>query len=407
MKKNLPYIILFFLCLVLAFFIYLRRSQRVMDNEVTYRRVDKKPYGMFVAFQGLKNLYPNSSVTTTHQEPGYWDSLSEYEDGQALVIVADNFSATNTELKKLMDFVKEGNDLFIAARMISPAAQKYFNCKIITGNFFNFPINKGLYDSLQLTLEQPPFAAPIEYIYPGRGVHSYFADYNAPKTEVLGLDAKKRPYFIRLQAGRGNIFIHVAPIALSNYFLLHKNNYHYFEKVFSMLNPDVKRIVWDEYYLLKKEKEGRAKSKSGWWSVLMQYKAMKAALLTAIFALLAYVLSEMRRKQRIIPVVKKPKNESLDFVKTIGRLYYDKSDHLNLCKKMSAFFLEHVRNRYKLQTNQLNQEFIQDLHQKTNISEEDIGQIVTFIQKIETSQSVSAQDVIQFHQQLESFYKKG
>ena len=174
-----------------------------------------------------------------------------------------------------------------------------------------------------------------------------------------------------------------------------------------MLNPDVKRIVWDEYYLLKKEKEGRAKSKSGWWSVLMQYKAMKAALLTAIFALLAYVLSEMRRKQRIIPVVKKPKNESLDFVKTIGRLYYDKSDHLNLCKKMSAFFLEHVRNRYKLQTNQLNQEFIQDLHQKTNISEEDIGQIVTFIQKIETSQSVSAQDVIQFHQQLDSFYKKG
>ncbi|MCB0741318.1 MAG: DUF4350 domain-containing protein, partial [Chitinophagaceae bacterium] len=126
MKKNLPYIILFFLCLVLAFFIYLRRSQRVMDNEVTYRRVDKKPYGMYVAFKELKNLYPNSSVTTTHQEPGYWDSLSEYEDGQALVIVADNFSATNTELKKLMDFVKEGNDLFIAARMISPAAQKYF-----------------------------------------------------------------------------------------------------------------------------------------------------------------------------------------------------------------------------------------------------------------------------------------
>ena len=73
-----------------------------------------------------------------------------------------------------------------------------------------------------------------------------------------------------------------------------------------------------------------------------------AALLTAIFALLLYVVLEMRRKQRTIPVMTKPKNDSLEFVKTIGRLYHDKGDHKNLCRKMSAYFLEHVRNRYKL-----------------------------------------------------------
>ena len=66
----------------------------------------------------------------------------------------------------------------------------------------------------------------------------------------------------------------------------------------------------------------------------------------------------MRRKQRYIPVVAKPKNDSLDFVKTIGRLYYDKGDHKNLSRKMGAFFLEHVRSRYKLPTGTLNEEFI-------------------------------------------------
>ena len=63
---------------------------------------------------------------------------------------------------------------------------------------------------------------------------------------------------------------------------------------------------------------GKDEKKKSWISVLFSYPALKAALLTAIFTLLLYVLLGMRRKQRYIPVLTKPKNDSLDFVKTIG-----------------------------------------------------------------------------------------
>src|SRR5258706_5242057 len=168
-------------------------------------------------------------------------------------------------------------------------------------------------------------------------------------------------------------------MAFSNYFLLNKNNIRYYENALSMIPADVKKIVWDEYYLNKIN----TKDKKSWLSVLFRFPALKAALLTVIFTLLLYVLLEMRRKQRFIPVITKPRNDSLDFVKTIGRLYYDKGDHKNLCRKMSAYFLEHVRNRYKLSTTEMNEEFVKNLQFKTSVDEAEIQSIVFFIRDIE------------------------
>ena len=129
-------------------------------------------------------------------------------------------------------------------------------------------------------------------------------------------------------------------------------------------------------------------------------------MLTAIFTLLLYVVMEMRRKQRYIPVVTKPRNDSLDFVKTIGRLYYDKGDHKNLCRKMAAYFLEHVRNRYKLATGNLGDDFVKNLQFKTGYEESEIRGIVSYIKWLDESQAVSQNQLTDFHKQLESFYKK-
>jgi len=113
----------------------------------------------------------------------------------------------------------------------------------------------------------------------------------------------------------------------------------------------------------------------------------------------------MRRKQRIIPVLTKPRNDSLDFVKTIGRLYHEKRDHKNLSRKMSAYFLEHIRNRYKLATNLLDERFIQLLKIKTDQAEDNIRSIVSFIKNLDMADEISTDQLADFHKQLEGFYK--
>ncbi len=113
----------------------------------------------------------------------------------------------------------------------------------------------------------------------------------------------------------------------------------------------------------------------------------------------------MRRKQRIIPIIEKSKNDSLDFVQTIGRLYYDKKDHKDLSKKMGIYFLDHVYNRYKLPADNLDEGFIHALHLKTGYDINKIKTIVNFIIHGENNSKIKEQELADFHNQLESFYQ--
>ena len=125
----------------------------------------------------------------------------------------------------------------------------------------------------------------------------------------------------------------------------------------------------------------------------------------AIITIGLFVLLETRRKQRYIPFVSKPKNDSLDFVKTIGRLYYEKNDHRDLAKKMGLYFLEHIRNTYKLPTGQLNEEFVKNLHYKSGYNESNLKKIVSFIDFVNEAPGVTDAQLAEFHKDLEDFYK--
>jgi hypothetical protein len=107
----------------------------------------------------------------------------------------------------------------------------------------------------------------------------------------------------------------------------------------------------------------------------------------------------------MIPAHPKPANESLDFVKTMGRLYYDRKDHQNLARKMSTYFLEHVRTGYKLPTHTLDESFIESLHYKSGYSRGDLNEIISFIEYIRGGGNINEQQLINFHNQLESFYQ--
>jgi hypothetical protein len=113
----------------------------------------------------------------------------------------------------------------------------------------------------------------------------------------------------------------------------------------------------------------------------------------------------MRRKQRQIPIVKRPVNDSLEFVKTIGRLYFEKADHRNLCRKMSGYFLDYIRTRYNIPVANRNEEFINVVSYKTGYPAEDLRTIVNFIYNIEST-SISDSQLKNFHRNLEAFYSK-
>ena len=73
---------------------------------------------------------------------------------------------------------------------------------------------------------------------------------------------------------------------------------------------------------------------------------------------------EMKRKQRIIPVINPLANTTLEFVGTIGDLYYQSAEHKNIAEKRIHFLMDQIRAKYWINTDKLDEIFIQTLSPK-------------------------------------------
>ena len=71
---------------------------------------------------------------------------------------------------------------------------------------------------------------------------------------------------------------------------------------------------------------------------------------------------------------------------------------------MSAYFLEHVRNKFKVPTNILDDDFVRNLQYKSGVPESQIREILTFIKYAEDAGTITDRELSDFHKGLESFY---
>ena len=408
MKKFLPYLIGFVIVLLLIWLIYsTKKNSRVFDDRISFNKRDKIPYGMYVAYNSLSHIFPEASVSVNRKEPAQWDSLSSFSDKQVLIIITPAFRADEFEMKRIVNFAKNGNSVFISTAMVSNDVQNILHSEIpdVFDVNDNLSINNNS-DSFSVSLAEPPFSKKDEYGCPGKRFESYFSKYDSNISTVFGDGIYILPDFIQFKAGKGSLYFHLTPLAFSNYFLLYRENINYYNKVLSLLPRDTKKVVWDEYFLYKRYSGNNNNTGSkSILSSLMSQRSFRAALWLLIILLILFILQEMRRKQRIIPVMSGPRNDSLEFVKTIGRLYYEKRDNKNLSHKMAAFFLEHIRNRYKLSTTTLDEEFIASLQRKTAQPENNIRKIVSFISNIDEAETIDDEKLAEFHKELEEFYK--
>src|SRR5262245_26672134 len=80
-------------------------------------------------------------------------------------------------------------------------------------------------DSLTLSRNNPETKDSMSCSDPGYALDNYFVSVDSTIAAVLGKDQFGRSNFVQFNyEGGGSLFIHLAPITFSNFFLLHKNN---------------------------------------------------------------------------------------------------------------------------------------------------------------------------------------
>lgn len=389
-KGNKIFFILFILMLLL-YMVSQYYKPKQFEWNVTLQNDDKNPFGTYLLFHQLKDLFPNSEIKNV-RVPVYNNLENQHPASAAYILIENEFDPGETDRNALFAFVRRGNIAFIAS---SDGNALLDSLGLDIGSSKTFPTT----DSTSINFTNPALKSGSGYTFLKGTIDFIFDSIRKPSpVTVLGTNEKGDPNFLKIRFGQGYFLWHAAPIAFSNYFLLKNNNSDYVSKALSYLPETVNTIYWDEYY--KSGREGPSTP----LRFFLSDPYLRWALYIAAIGLLIYVLFEVKRKQRIIPVIESPKNASLDFVETVAAVYFSQHDNKAIAQKKSNYWFEFVRRRYKL-LNFGSREFPVLLEKRSGVPSGVIEDILASISRSKAQPVVTDDLLLNLNHLLDKFYE--
>lgn len=385
-----------------------------MNKRVTLWRSDKIPYGTYYAYENLHQIFPDASVVINQRSPDRYKTFTlknfkdtdgdntSYDDQKTTyIIVSSEVLPDDDEVAALLGMVSRGQHVFISSLRIAETLLDSLHLKTA---FYTGAFNAA--DSLTVSVNNPETNDSMSFSYPGTAMDNFFVSVDSTITGILGRDQYGRPNFVRFSyEGGGELYIHLAPLTFSNFFLLHKNNKAYYDNVLSYLPQSSEVVRWDDYFRNHRSGSNSGQSTKGLFNWLMKQPALASALWLLLLLMLIIYLFESKRKQRSIPIIQPLKNASVDFVKTIGRLYFQRHDNKNLAQKMTVHFQDHVRGKYGIRAALNDPEFEKRLAWKTGYDINALKDLLYYMNMLQDEYDVTDAGLLELNHKLEHFYK--
>lgn len=394
MSKDWKYIL--YLSIAIGVFVAVKlMSPKHYNWNVSLAHDVKDPYGTYALNNLLPSLFPNQQIKNSYKTIyELKDSLINHEN---IIVFATRFDAGKEDVDVLLKHVANGATVFISAnyfygKLADTLSLATDDRLFSEGEIFNRE------DTSILHFVNPVMDTIQLYHYTRNNIRSHFRKLDSVKSTVIAKNDLNQPVTVNVPWGKGNLILNSTPMAFTNIYLLSKDNNKFASGLFSYL-PN-RGVYWTEFYHL-----GRMEATTPLRFILTN-EPLRWAYYTLIFSILLFMIFEAKRKQRIIPVIKPLSNTTLEFVATIGNLYYQRSDHKNIAEKKIHYFLDQVRNRYYLNSSQRDELFITSLAGKSDNTVEFVRSLLKLIDHILSTSYIDKEELITFNKALEKFWKQ-
>ncbi len=379
--------------LLLTAYVYAVFKKPVAINwERTLSNRDKIPYGTFIAYHEIRAIMGILPVEL--RVPVYEKLNDNVDSGDVYMLVNNDMRTTETDEQELLQYLNNGNTVFISTEALSKSLSD--TLKLSLENFY---FGEAGGDSTAINFVSPALHRRSDYRMPAHTVDGYFKHIDTAKTVVLGMNNHGKANFIRMNIGKGRLYLHATPMVFTNFFVLNDANREYMEKMLSYLPGDAEHLYWDEYY-----KIGRGGSTTP-LRVILTRPELKWAYITALFTIMLFMIFQSKRLQRIIPVVPPTINNTVDFIETVSRAYLNNHNHRNIALKKLTYLFEHIRTKYFLNTLIIDDEFTARLSHKSGLPLSYAKDMISLIQYIRSQEKISDQHLIRLNNFIEEFHK--
>lgn len=392
MNKTAKLYIVIFILAIIAMLYHESVKSKPINWLPSYTKNHKIPYGTYILYHSLKDLFPSSTIENVAIPPYVYLKGSERKG--SYLFINNNIEFDKETQLQLMDFVSKGNKVFVSTSRFDIDTLN-IQTTVLYGDAGEKPFFKLYSTSFKNK----------EYSFDRRFSNMIFSKIDTTKCKILGqagfVNAKGErtssgANFIEYKYGAGSFFFHTFPQAFTNYQILNNPNEKYTAGVLSYLkNPTT--LLWDSHL-----KTGKSRISSPMYYILNS-KSLKWAYFITLIGVLIYILFEGKRKQRSIPIIKPLKNQTVAFTRTIANMYYEKQEHKSIAEHQIQYLLEYIRIKLNIPTYKINEQFYSDLTARSGKSRESIEKLFTMINLIHAKNQITQQELEKLNKMIEKF----
>lgn len=393
-------------------------NQTRNDWTESYRLDSKEPYGLKVCKDLLADYFPGESLLPVEED---FSILLASDAPSNYVFIGEGYLFTQEEKKILQEYLSAGNRVLLISKSGVIDLLEYLALEDCGQFIWQGYQSTVAYDTVAYmgftapSLSQPDKGYPVKFYNNGKPFYLYewpvlpdnYACDSLGYPKVLGLIAD-RPNFM-LMSRELPLYLHSTPLAFTNFSLLEEDGVAYMERVFSYLQPgtvfwETQRQVSEEVVRSKNTPGARLPGKSP-LSYILSQPSLASAWYVLLFMVILYLVFRAKRRQRIIPVTEANENTSLEFVKTIGKLYFQKGNPREVALQKMRFLQAAIRDRYQIKNKVWTEDVVNQIHQKSEVDLALLKQIKIMYENISTSRLTTEKTLSDFHFLLEAFYR--
>lgn len=398
MKDN-KYLILFAIILTL-YVVYEMQRPAPEDWSTTYHRRDAIPFGTYVTHDLMKDIFDQEEVNSSFKT--MYQLTNEDSTQDNFLVVSDQLAVDKNDLASLLMHLDDNHTVLMAAQTFSDNLSDSLRFKVTLEENFSSLDYKAVVNELagdaktKIRLSRPN-GATSEFVFPSLATKSYFSEVKSDSLTEMAWREDGKPVLLKYNAGSGDLYLSTMPLAFTNYFVLLEQTSAFASNLLSLLPAD-ESVRHIEYYQL-----GRLESQSE-FRVILQNETLRWALYILVLTLLIFLIFESKRRQRIIPIVLPLKNHTLEFVQTLGQLHHNQEDHKSLAQKRILFWKDHVRSRFMLRTDRMDEAFNLELSRKSGVEKASIDALIQLIVRVEEGSSLTEGELMLMEKLMNEFY---
>lgn len=358
----------------------------------TFSHVDKQPFGCFVFDSVLTQSLPNGYHVT--KKTFFQLDQEHAKEKISVLMVVDQQNLKQLDVKYLCNIARRGGKVMVVASgsfddgrnadtVVVDELERTFNVRIEDGTYFSLrgilaglkAHDNDMYDTIYWNNRETMYAAQSYRMFYNMVGGTLFVD-SVPKVKRLAytlstagydyrhdslyvgdftsfdtiVDEKERieridtfaikkvPAAVSVPYGKGEVIFVSSPLLFTNYGMLEGNTSVYIFRLMSYL-ADLP-VYRTEAYV---KTDAMLVAEQSPFREFIKRPPLRWALYLALLGVVLFMIFTARRRQRVIPIMSKPANRSLEFIQLIGTLYYQRKDHVDLVRKKFKLFAEELR----------------------------------------------------------------